>query len=150
MYDNRPLIQYKEENIVNEEVKRIKKSTREHKKKSYPVLVENKFLRNPKYTVNQKIVYLCLQSYSDSTDNCFLSKHTVAQSLNLGIGSINKNLIELEELGALLIINQVTETNNKINNSNNLYILAEIDKSTGDFMPQKLSQLKYEMVCLSN
>lgn len=130
---------------MNEEVKQIKELAREYKKKSYPVMIENKFLRNPKYTVNQKMVYLCLQSYSDSEDNCFLSKGTIAQSLNIGIKLINKNLNQLEQLGALLIINQITENNCK---TSNLYILAEIDKDTGDFMPQSISKSKYEMVCL--
>jgi hypothetical protein len=110
-------------------------------------MIENKFLTNPKYTVNQKMVYLCLQSYSDSVESSFLSKATIAQNLNIGVSSISKNLIELEQLGALLIINQITEINHK---TSNLYILAEIDKATGDFIPQSISQLKYEMVCLSN
>lgn len=110
-------------------------------------MIENKFLRNPKYTVNQKMVYLCLQSYSDSVESCSLSKDTMAQSLNIGIKSISKNLIELEQLGALLIINQITETSHK---TSDLYILAEIDKSTGDFIPQCINQFKYEMVCLNN
>ncbi len=110
-------------------------------------MIENKFLRNPKYTINQKMVYLCLQSYSDSVKSCFLSKDTLAQSLNIGINSIRKNLIELEQLGAFLIINQITEINRE---PSDLYILSEIDKATGDFIPQTITQFKYEMVCLSN
>lgn len=108
-------------------------------KKTFFVMAENNFIRNPKYTIGQKMVYLCLQSYTGSVDSCFPSKYTIAKSLNLAVNTVYKNLNELEELGAILIINQITETNRK---TSNLYILADIDKSTGDFVPESINQFK--------
>jgi hypothetical protein len=70
---------------------------------------------------------------------CLQSKGTIAESLNTGIKVISKILLELVELGGILIINQITETNRK---SSNLYILAEIDKISGDFVPESISQFK--------
>lgn len=129
---------------MNEEVKQIKKMAENgligaYKKKTYFVMAENIFLRNPKYTINQKMVYLCLQSYTGAVDSCFPSKDTIAKGLNICVKSAYNTLKELEEIGAILVINQVTETNRK---TSNLYILAEINKDTGDFVPESISQFK--------
>jgi hypothetical protein len=37
------------------------------------------------------------------------------------------------------VINQITETNRK---TSNLYILAEINKDTGDFVPESIIQFR--------
>jgi len=125
---------------VNEEVKRLMESDNVGVyKKTYFIMSENTFIRNPKYTINQKMVYQCLQSYTGAVESCFPSKGTIAGSLNIGIKVISKVLLELVELGGILIINQITETNRK---SSNLYILAEIDKVSGDFVPESISQFK--------
>jgi Fe2+ or Zn2+ uptake regulation protein len=51
------------------------------------------------------MVYLCLQSYTGSVDSCFPSKDTIAKSLNLAVNTVYRNLNELVELGAILVIN---------------------------------------------
>lgn len=108
-------------------------------KKTYFVITENNFIRNFKYTTTQKMLYLCLQSYAGVTSSCFPSKDTIAKDLNISSKTVYTVLNQLQELGALLIINQITETNRK---TSNIYILSEIDKHTGDFIPESISQFK--------
>lgn len=108
-------------------------------KKTYFVQAENNFIKNPKYTVNQKMVYLALQTYAGAISSCFPSKSTLSKDLNLSEKTVYTVLKQLEELGAILIINQITETNRK---SSNMYMLSDIDKETGDFIPKSLEQFK--------
>ncbi len=108
-------------------------------KKTYFVMAENNFLRNPTYTINQKMVYLCLQSYCGAVDSCFPSKETLAKDLNVTAKTIYTVLKQLEELGAIIIINQVTETNRK---TSNIYILCDINKESGNFIPESILKFK--------
>lgn len=108
-------------------------------KKTYFVMAENNFLRHPVYTVSQKMVYLCLQSYAGAVSSCFPSKTTLAKDLNLTEKTIYTVLKQLEEIGAIIIINQITETNRK---TSNIYILCDIDKETGNFIPDSIAKFK--------
>lgn len=108
-------------------------------KKNYFVMAENNFLRNPQYTINQKMVYLALQSYCGAVDSCFPSKDTLAKDLNVTSKTIYTVLKQLEDLGAIIIINQITESNRK---SSNLYILCDIDKTNGNFIPESIENFK--------
>lgn len=98
------------------------------------------FNLNPKYTMQQKMLFIALRSFQWNKADCFPSKATLAESLGTTIKSIERLLKQLEELGALLIINRKKESNRK---TSNLYIIAEIDKKTGDFIPSSLDQFKY-------
>lgn len=128
---------------MNDEVEQVKKLAESGLcgvvKKTYFIQSENNFIRNPKYTVNQKMVYQCLQSYAGAVTSCFPSKNTIAKDLNLSVKTVYTVLKQLEELGAILVINQITETNRK---SSNMYILCDIDKQTGEFISSSIEQFK--------
>jgi len=129
---------------MDNEIKQIKKLAEEglmgvYKKQTFFVMTENNFIRNPKYTVNQKMVYQCLQSYAGAITSCFPSKLTIAKDLGTSTKTIERVLQQLEELGAIIIINQITESKRK---TSNLYILAEIDKDTGDFNSKSIQKFK--------
>lgn len=108
-------------------------------KKTYFVMAENSFIRNPKYSINQKMVYLCLQSYAGAAGSCFPSKETIAKDLDVSISTVERTLRQLQELEAVIIINQITETNRK---TSNMYILCDIDKNTGDFDAESIRKFK--------
>lgn len=108
-------------------------------KKTYFVMADNAFIRNPKYTPVQKMVYLCLQSYAGAVSSCFPSKETLAKDLGVATRTVYTALKELEKHGGVIIANQITETNRK---TSNLYILAEIDKDTGEFIPESIEKFK--------
>jgi len=128
---------------MNEEVEQIKKMAETGLigayKKTYFVMAENSFIRNPKYSINQKMVYLCLQSYAGAVTSCYPSKSTLAKDLDTSIKTIERVLNQLEELGAILTINQITENNRK---TSNMYMLCDIHKDTGDFIPESIYQFK--------
>jgi Fe2+ or Zn2+ uptake regulation protein len=108
-------------------------------RKTYFIQSENNFIRNPKYSVNQKMVYQCLQSYAGAVTSCFPSKSTIAKDLGLSEKTVYTILKQLENIGAILVINQITETNRK---TSNMYMLADIDKETGEFVPQSIEQFR--------
>jgi DNA-binding transcriptional MocR family regulator len=128
---------------MNDEVEKIKKLAESGLygafKKTYFVQAENNFIRNPKYSINQKMVYLALQSYAGAVTSCYPSKSTLAKDLNTSTKTIERVLKELENLGAILVINQITENNRK---TSNMYMLCDIDKNTGEFIPSSIEQFK--------
>ena len=85
------------------------------------------------------MVYLCLASYAGQNNSCFPSQDTIAKDLNLTRKTVNTIISKLEELGAIIIVNQITESNRK---TSNLYILADIDKTTGEFIRESIEQFK--------
>lgn len=103
------------------------------------VMVYNSFILNPKYTIHQKLIFQALKSYGGSKNNCYPSKETLSKQLNISIRKIADVLKELEELGAILIINRYMESKRK---TSNLYILADIDMVNGDFIPSTLNQYR--------
>lgn len=99
------------------------------------VMVYNTFILNNNYTVNQKMVFLALKSFGGNKNNCYPSKETLAQKLSLSKRTVATVLKQLEELGAILIINRYAESNRK---TSNIYILASIDINTGKFVSNSL------------
>lgn len=108
-------------------------------KKSYFVMAENNFIRNPKYNVYQKMVYLCLQSYAGTVGSCYPSQNTIAKDLNMSVRMVYNVLKQLEELGAIIIVHQIAENNRK---KSNLYIICDVHKDTGDFIPESIEKFK--------
>lgn len=108
-------------------------------KKTYFVMAENSFLRNPAYSINIKMIYMLLCSYAGAISSCYPSKETIAKDLNISVRTVYSVLKELEELGAVIIINQITESNRK---SSNFYILCEVNKDTGEFMTDSIHKFK--------
>lgn len=128
---------------MNEEVKQIKKLAESGLcgafQKTYFVQTQNMFIRNQKYTVNQKMVFQCLQTYAGAVASCYPSKTTLAKDLNISEKTVYRVLRQLEDLGAIIIINQITENNRK---TSNMYMLADINNITGDFIPESIEQFK--------
>jgi DNA-binding transcriptional regulator YhcF (GntR family) len=129
---------------MDTEVKQLKKMAEDglvttYKKKTYFVMAENTFIKNPKYTITQKMVYLCLQTYAGAVDSCYPSKESIAKNLSVTPKTVYTVLKQLEDIGAIIIINQITETNRK---TSNLYILCDIDKDNGDFVPKSIEKFK--------
>ena len=110
-----------------------------YKKKTYFVMAENNFIKNPKYTMSHKMVYLCLSTYSGAVSSCFPSKSTMSKDLNTSVKTIERVLKQLQVLGAIIIVNQITENNRM---TSNLYILSDIDKDTGNFIPESIEKFK--------
>lgn len=126
--------------IMDEMAKDINNSVLDLNKEEPFVKSYVAFNLNPKYTMYEKMLIIGLRSYQRNNADCYPSKATLAQQLNANIKTIEKLLKRLEELGALLIINRKKESNRR---TSNLYILAEIDKKTGDFIPDSLDKFKY-------
>ena len=68
-------------------------------KKSYFVILEHAFLRNPDYTTTEKMVYLDLMGYAGQANSAFPSKSSIAK--DLGICNEYKEVISHEELEKL-------------------------------------------------
>ncbi|MBS4841112.1 MAG: helix-turn-helix domain-containing protein [Clostridium sp.] len=103
------------------------------------VIAYNSFLQNKNYDMKQKSVFLLLKSYCGIKIDCFPSQKTLAEQLGVTIKTVKKVLDELVKLGGLLVINRITESNRK---TSNLYILADIDIKTGDFIPSSLDKFR--------
>lgn len=103
------------------------------------VMIYNTFILNENYTVNQKMMFLALKSFGGNKNNCYPSKETLAKKLSLSKRTVATILKQLEELGAILIINRYTESNRK---TSNIYILASIDINTGNFISNTLNQYR--------
>ena len=126
--------------IMDEMAKDINNSVLDLNKEEPFVKSYVAFNLNPKYTMYEKMLVIGLRSYQRNKVDCYPGKATLAKQLNANIKTIEKLLKRLEELGALLIINRKKESNRK---TSNLYILAEIDKKTGDFIPSSLDKFRY-------
>lgn len=103
------------------------------------IMIYNTFTLNPKYTIYQKIVFQGLKSYAGAKVDCFPGKETLAKQLNMSLRKLNDVLKELEELGGILIINRKKESNRK---TSNLYILADINITTGEFISNSLDRYR--------
>lgn len=101
-------------------------------KRSYFVQAENVFINNPTYTVYEKMVYLNLSTYAGKKTMCFPSQNSIARDLNISRKTVNEVLKRLQELGGIYIVRQIKENNR---NSSNLYFLADINQTTGEFIP---------------
>jgi hypothetical protein len=99
------------------------------------VMAYNTFNLNEKYTMQQKMLFLGLKSFGGLKNNCYPSKITLSKKLSSTVKTIERLLKQLEELGAILIINRYMESNRK---TSNLYILADVDLITGDFIANSL------------
>lgn len=104
------------------------------------VMAYNSFILNEKYTMQQKVLFLGLKSYGGMRNNCYPSKATLAKKLSTTVKTIERLLKQLEELGGILTVNRYMESNRK---TSNLYILADIDITTGNFIQESLGIYKH-------
>ena len=108
-------------------------------KKNRFIQIENSFINNSQYSIYEKMVYISLCTYAMDKNNCYPSQTTIAKNLSISRTMVIKAMQGLEEKNGLLIINRKTESNRKISN---LYILAEIDACTGNFIAESLEDFK--------
>lgn len=99
------------------------------------VMAYNTFILNENYSINQKMTFLALKSFGGNKNNCYPSKETLAKKLSISKRTVTTVLKQLEELGAIVIINRYAESNRK---TSNLYILADVDLNTGNFISNSL------------
>lgn len=128
---------------MDKEVKNVKIAMRNGVqavyKKSFFIQTENFFINNRKYNIYEKMVFMCLHTYAGKDVSCYPSKKTISNNLAICIGKVNTTLQDLEKKGAIIIINRVAETNRK---TSNIYMLCDINKYTGDFMPETIEKFK--------
>ena len=74
-------------------------------KKSYFVILEHAFLRNPDYTTTEKMVYLDLMGYAGQANSAFPSKSSIAKDLGISIKTVERTLLSLEQKNGLLTWN---------------------------------------------
>ena len=108
-------------------------------KKSRFIQIDNEFINSNKYTIYEKMVYLSLNTYCYNKNNCYPSQTTIAKNLNISRTMVIKAMQGLEEKNGLIIINRKAESNRKVSN---LYILAEINNSTGEFISESLEEFR--------
>lgn len=108
-------------------------------KKTNFIQIENSFINNPKYTPIEKLIYMSLCTYAFQKNNCYPSHTTLSENLGVAKPTIIRNLKSLEDKNAILIIKRKKESNRRIPN---LYILAEIDNRTGEFISESLDMFR--------
>lgn len=109
-------------------------------KKNYFVILEHAFLRNSKYTITEKMLYLNLLAYAGDKSSAFPSINSMAMDLNIGESTVKRSITTLIEKHGLLLVKRKYKDNNA--DTSNMYILADIDKNTGEFIPESLEQFK--------
>ena len=97
--------------------------------------IENSFLNNPSYTPVEKAVFNSLCTYAYGKGICFPGQSTLAKNLGITRQTVNSAIKTLTEKGGLLVLKQITESNRKTVNT---YFLADIDQTTGNFIPESL------------
>ena len=108
-------------------------------RKTYFVQAENAFLRNSAYTSNEIRVFLILCTYAGVKAHCFPGQNGIAKHMGISRNRVNQILKDLEKKNGVFILNTKGKNNSK---GNNIYFLAEIDKHTGFFIPESLSEYK--------
>lgn len=104
-------------------------------------MIYNAFIRNTDYSMYQKLIFICLKSHrGDNAFRCFPGTDLIAKELNISVRKVKTVLQELEALGGILIIKRKMESNR---DTSNLYILADIDMNTGNFLSHTLDEYRY-------
>ena len=108
-------------------------------KKNKFIQIENSFVNNRQYSIYEKMVYISLCTYAMDKNNCYPSQTTIAKNLSISRTMVIKAMQGLEEKNGLLIINRKAESNRKVSN---LYILADIDNNTGEFIKDSIKEFE--------
>lgn len=108
-------------------------------RQGYFVIAENSLINNPNLTPVEKLVYLSLCTYAGKSNSCFPGQTGIANNLGYTRQTVNITIKSLAEKGGLLVIQQYTETNRK---TVNIYILADIDQKTGEFIQESLDPFR--------
>ena len=103
------------------------------------IQIENNFINNPNYTTVEKLIYMSLCTYAFQKNNCYPSHSTLAENLGINRRTVIRTLKSLEEKGAIIVIKRKFQSNRK---TSNLYILADIDNNTGEFIKDSIKEFE--------
>ena len=108
-------------------------------KKNKFIQIENSFINNSQYSIYEKMVYMSLCTYAFQKNNCYPSHSTLAENLGINRRTIIRTIKSLEEKGAIIVIKRKFQSNRK---TSNLYILADIDGNTGEFIKDSIKEFE--------
>ena len=103
------------------------------------IQIENNFINNPNYTTVEKLIYMSLCTYAFQKNNCYPSHSTLAENLGINRRTVIRTLKSLEDKGAIIVIKRKFQSNRK---TSNLYILADIDNNTGEFIKDSIKEFE--------
>ena len=103
------------------------------------IQIENNFINNPNYNIYEKLVYMSLCTYAFQKNNCYPSHSTLAENLGINRRTVIRTLKSLEEKDAIIVIKRKFQSNRK---TSNLYILADIDNNTGEFIKDSIKEFE--------
>lgn len=104
------------------------------------VQVPNSFIRNPEYSVGEKIVYIYLWGYGINSGKVYPSQNKISKDLGLSKPTVIKILNQLEDKKGILILNRVLKDSKE--KTTNLYCLSKINQQNGSFDSSYLDILK--------
>lgn len=99
------------------------------------VQVWNSFWTNKSYTLHEKAVWITLKTFARSQKSCFPSHKTIAEATGVSRSTVIRALEGLVEKGGVIVVQQQTE---KKSLTSNLYYLAKVNSTTGEFIPESL------------
>lgn len=121
-------------------LERIRRSNGVVTPQNYFVQVPNSFIRNPKYTSNEKMMYIYLWGFGGESLNSYPGQSRMIHDLGWSKPTVINVLKKLEGKGGIYIVNRkFRRTNEK---ATNLYYLAEINTNTGDFIENSIDIIK--------
>ena len=82
---------------------------------------------------------MSLCTYAFQKNNCYPSHSTLAENLGINRRTVIRTLKSLEEKGAIIVIKRKFQSNRK---TSNLYILADIDNNTGEFIKDSIKEFE--------
>ena len=121
-------------------LERIKRSNGVVTPQNYFVQVPNSFIRNPKYTSNEKMMYIYLWGFGGESLNSYPGQSRMIRDLGWSKPTVINVLKKLEEKGGIYIVNRKFRGTNE--KATNLYYLAEINTNTGDFIENSIDIIK--------
>lgn len=119
---------------------RIKKSNGVITPQNYFVQVPNSFVRNPRLSSDEKMMYIYLWGFGGESKYMYPGQSRMSNDLGWGKQKVIKILKSLEEKGGIFIIGRKHRNTNE--KATNLYYLAEINTNTGDFIESTIDIIK--------
>ena len=121
-------------------LERIRRSNGVITPQNYFVQVPNSFIRNPKYTSNEKMMYIYLWGFGGDSLNSYPGQSRMIRDLGWSKPTVINVLKKLEEKGGIYIVNRKFRGTNE--KATNLYYLAKINTNTGDFIENSIDIIK--------
>lgn len=121
-------------------LERIRRSNGVITPQNYFVQVPNSFIRNPKYTSNEKMMYIYLWGFGGESLNSYPGQSRMIRDLGWSKPTVINVLKKLEEKSGIYIVNRKFRGTNE--KATNLYYLAKINTNTGDFIENSIDIIK--------